>query len=112
MPQAAGLSVWHSLIHPITRYFRRRRGRFLLQRFPALSGMTICDLGGSRHFWEKSELKIPPGNITIFNTSHAEVNAARANAEFEGVKVELYDGREVPAADHSFDLVVCNSVLE
>jgi hypothetical protein len=66
------MRLWHRVIHPVSSYFRRRRGQVLLERFPEIRHYKICDLGGSRHFWEKLDLGIPASNITIFNISDDE----------------------------------------
>ena len=105
------MSLWHHVIHPITRHFRRQRGRFMIARCPDLCRMRICDLGGSRHFWDKLGLDIPRQNITIYNISSDETQGVKT-AEAGDIKVVLYDGKRLPVEDGSFDLLVCNSVLE
>ena len=105
------MTLWHRIIHPITQHFRRKRGQFLLARFPAIRGLRICDLGGSQHFWDKLGLGVPHENITIFNISSAETQGMTAAGD-AGIRVLIYDGHTIPAADQSFDLLVCNSVLE
>jgi len=105
------VSLWHRVIHPITQHFRRGRGRFLDAQFPDIRRMRICDLGGSRHFWDKLNLDVPRQNITIYNISSDETQGVDA-AEPDGIKVVLYDGQRLPVGDSSFDLLVCNSVLE
>jgi hypothetical protein len=105
------MSLWHRIIHPITQHFRRKRGQFILQRFPQIRQLRICDLGGSQHFWDKLDLGVPYQNITIYNISSAETQGVSANPA-EQVRVEIYDGKHIPVADQSFDLLVCNSVLE
>src|SRR6185437_6835841 len=59
-------SVWHSFIFPILGYFRRRRGRFLLSRFPEVRTFSICDLGGSEHFWDELSIGISRKRITLY----------------------------------------------
>lgn len=102
---------WHLLIHPVTAHFRRKRGAFLLAQYPGIRSYRICDLGGSRHFWEKVALDIPIENITVFNISDSETGSVSDSAG-EGIKVVIYDGKHIPAEDREFDLLVCNSVLE
>jgi len=73
--------------------------------------MRICDLGGSRHFWDKLNLDVPRQNITIYNISSDETQGVDA-ATSGAIKVVLYDRQRLPVEDGSFDLLVCNSVLE
>ncbi len=107
----SGTNLWHRLIHPITTHFRKKRGIFLFQQFPQIREYKICDLGGSRHFWEKVALDITPGNITVFNISDSETQSV-ADKTGDAIKVVLYDGKRIPADNCEFDLLVCNSVLE
>lgn len=104
------MSVWHRVIHPITQYFRRRRGQFLLQHFPKIREMRICDLGGSRHYWQKLGIDIPPTNITIYNISASET--AGVTSDHNDIEMIIYDGNRIPVVDNAFDLLICNSVLE
>jgi hypothetical protein len=105
------MKIWHRFIHPITAHFRKKRGRFLLFRFPEIRSYQICDLGGSRHFWEKLNLEIPPEQITIFNISEGDTGSISDAAEND-IRIILYDGQHIPVADGAFDLLICNSVLE
>jgi hypothetical protein len=102
------LKLWHRFIHPISARFRKARGEQLLQRYPDLAKLRICDLGGSRHFWEESGL--PLENIEILNVSHGETHSY--SDQFGKLKVTLYDGEHIPADDGEYDLLVCNSVVE
>ena len=105
------MSFWHRFIHPVTAHFRRGRGAFLQSQFPQISTWKICDLGGSRHFWEKVDIGVPPANITIYNISENEAQAISADVK-EEPRIVIYDGKKIPAADLEFDLLICNSVLE
>ncbi len=105
------MSIWHNVINPITRHFRQRRGRIILETFPDIAKLRICDLGGSRHFWDKIDLPIPRNQITIFNIGEREVQDG-ANQNAEDIKTVIYDGVRIPVADQDFDLLVCNSVIE
>jgi 2-polyprenyl-3-methyl-5-hydroxy-6-metoxy-1,4-benzoquinol methylase len=105
------MRLWHRVIHPISSHFRRRRGRVLLERFPQIRNYKICDLGGSRHFWEKLGLDIPESNITIFNISDDET-ATVHEATKDKIEIVIYDGKRIPVEDRKFDLCICNSVIE
>lgn len=103
------MNLWHNVIHPITGHFRGRRGQFLRDNFPNIQSAKICDLGGSRHFWEKLGIEVPPYNITIYNVSESETSAF---TDAYDIKVVIYDGKRIPVPDNAFDLLMCNSVIE
>ncbi len=105
------LRLWHAVIHPLTGYFRRRRGRLLAERLPGLRGMRILDVGGSEHFWDKLGLDLPRDRIVLLNVSTTETQGAARGAPRRSPLV-LFDGARMPFADRAFDLAVCNSVLE
>ena len=89
----------HSVYGPILRYFRQRR----VLRFYSVHAVTaetsVLDLGGSDFFWDlATSLGLPAPRVTVLNLSApADVVA---------------DGRKLPFADQSFDLIFCNSVIE
>lgn len=105
------MSLWHRVIHPVTQHFRRRRGKFLLEEFPDILKLKICDLGGSQHFWDKLGLDVPCDQITIYNISAAETQGVDL-AGHQRIRVLIYDGKHIPESDATFDLLICNSVLE
>ena len=101
---------WTSFIHPVTRWFRRRRAQDILRLVPDFDELSICDLGGSRHFWEKMDGILNPKRLTILNV--ADDGAAESTAATTDIRVELYDGLHIPYPDKHFDVVICNSVIE
>lgn len=103
--------LWHRVIHLITAHFRKQRGLFLQMTFPDLRNYRICDLGGSRHFWEELDLGISSGNIKIYNIDDGETAGLR-HGEEDTIEIILYDGKKIPVNDGEFDLCVCNSVIE
>jgi len=105
------MHIWHRFIHPISSYFRGKRAETLLRYYPNFADLRICDLGGSRHFWEESNLDVNPGNINIVNIS-SDTTDTYANTAFQHISVILYDGKYIPVADKYYDLLICNSVLE
>ena len=105
------LAIPHKFIHPITCHFRKRRGAILKQTFPDVEKYRICDIGGSAHFWEKTGLKVNPDNITIYNISETEAGSININ-ENNKYNIIIYDGNKIPENDYSYDLVLCNSVIE
>lgn len=108
------MKLWHRFIHPVTSHFRQKRGEFLKMNFPEMNEWKICDLGGSRHFWEKLAIdKFPLSNITIYNISEDETQSiVPSEGKVDEIAVVIYDGKKIPAEDVAFDLIVCNSVLE
>lgn len=104
------MRTWHRFILPIIGHFRKRRGAMILKQIPNLSGANVCDLGGSVHFWQQTGLIDKPRKISIVNISQNEVHiqgTVPANVE-----IVLYDGETIPFPDRTFDVLVCNSVLE
>ncbi|MBV5347439.1 methyltransferase domain-containing protein [bacterium] len=108
------MKLWHNFIHPLTSYFRKQRGTYLRSKFPELGTYHICDLGGSRHFWEKLSISdLIYKNITIYNISAGETQSIHSTGGIcSDIKIVIYDGLKIPVADATFDLLVCNSVLE
>ncbi len=105
------MRLWHRFIHPISAHFRSRRAVELLKHYPALTEWTICDLGGSRHFWQESKLNVDPAKVTILNISLDEIEAYGDSSTQQIITV-LYDGHTIPFSNGSYDLLVCNSILE
>jgi hypothetical protein len=103
--------LWHALIYPILGYFRRRRGQLFLAQFPDLRNMSVCDLGGSEHFWDKLDIGMPEEKLTIFNIGDADDTSPVPGRESRH-RIIPYDGRRVPAKDNAFDLCISNSVVE
>ena len=104
------MPIWASFIHPVTRWFRRRRARSILRLVPDFDSLSICDVGGSRHFWEKMDGILNPRRLTILNV--ADDGAAVSATPSSNHAIELYDGRRIPYPDKHFDVVICNSVIE
>jgi len=104
------MSVWHRFVHPVTGYFRRRRGQFILAALPDIERSRICDIGGSRHFWQKLNINVPAKNITIFNISTDEVDST--DPATKDIDIIIYDGHRIPAEDKSYDIAISNSTLE
>ena len=104
--------MWHNFIYPVMGYFRQKRGRFLQAVFPDIAKWRICDLGGSRHFWEKVAIEgLHFSNITIYNISKNEIQGIHSDYS-DDIEIVIYDGHTIPVDDGKFDLLVCNSVLE
>jgi hypothetical protein len=100
---------WHRFVFPLLGYFRSRRGKVILSHFPNIREYRILDLGGSVHFWRESGLYDLVKRVDIYNISESEVLRTAVDEKFF---VYFYDGRRLPVASGSYDLVVSNSVLE
>jgi hypothetical protein len=105
------LAIWHAVIHRMTGHFRKKRGMHLKSLYPNIHELKICDLGGSRHFWDKSALDIPRSNITIYNVSEDETANIKGRQN-DSIQFFLYDGLHIPVDNNHYDLLICNSVLE
>jgi ubiquinone/menaquinone biosynthesis C-methylase UbiE len=105
---------------PVSRYFRQRRNRPLVALIESLAPekndpVNVLDVGGSIVFW----LSIPEAvrakcRICLVNLPGEyetwPENELRLKSQFELV---VGDARDLSRyGDRSFDLVVCNSVLE
>ncbi len=91
------------LIELLLRYFRSRRMRRFARTFAITEGTCILDVGGTPFNWEFLEAR---PRVTILNLPRAqEAWDARFTCVFG-------DGRRMPFADQSFDIVFSNSVIE
>lgn len=84
--------------------FRGTRNAELIRRFPALTSMTVLDLGGTHSWWE--HFPISPSHVTVVNldaetTSSPSITTIQADACSS-------DLRDLGV----FDLVFSNSLLE
>ena len=96
------LDSFAALYRPFGRYFRSRRLRRFVRRFNVESSTTVLDLGGSEFYWRWCDVR---PQVTV-------VNLAERDLRRERLPWVRADGRKLPFADHSFDIVHCNSVLE
>jgi hypothetical protein len=97
--EGAVVNPWDRFILPVMRRFRRKRAAMLMRKYPDFEQMHVCDLGGSRHFWEASGLR--PGSLVILNISDASTQSV--SGEFANASIVLYD---------EYDLLLSNSVIE
>ncbi len=94
----------------ISNRFRAARFQFFLNLFEAkekaaTEPITILDVGGMEHFWEKAGF-LDRARITILNLDAPE-------AKHPNVTSVAGDARDLSQyADRSFDLVFSNSVIE
>lgn len=107
--------LWSRFILGVTGYFRRRRNQVLARHFPSLAEFTVCDLGGSRHFWLSVPDEITPKRVEILNIDQAAIDEAgvgEGSIDTERFCVELYDGAHIERDDAFYDLLLSNSVIE
>lgn len=100
--------IWRRLALPVMQRFRARRGQEILRRFPDLSEMRVCDVGGSAHFWQSVGLR--PRELDVYNIDVTET--APATDDGESVPIIIYDGERLPVDDRHYDLALSNSVIE
>ena len=105
------VSLWDRIVHSSSEYFRRKRGGLFRETIPEFTSLKICDVGGSRHFWEKLDPADVPKDLTLVNIRD-DGQARSFTGSFGDVKVIVYDGDRLPFEDKSFDVAVCNSVIE
>lgn len=91
-----------ALHRPLGRFFRTRRLRRFAQVFELDSATTVLDLGGAEYYWQWCPVR---PQVTVANLAERDLGRKR----FPWVRA---DGRALPFADRSFDIVHCNSVLE
>lgn len=102
------MKFWIKFIKFFQQPFRGKRGKILKKIYPDYKSLKILDLGGSESFWIESNIEINPENITILNIS----NYQKEYSKLPGIKKLTYDGNKIPFEDKSYDLVICNSVIE
>jgi len=86
------------------RYFRTRRMRRFARQFAITPETRILDVGGTEYNWL---LLDEPPRVTLINLTRDVAPPSRGSFQTLGG-----DGRYLPFADQSFDLVFSNSVIE
>ncbi|MDR0358439.1 MAG: hypothetical protein LBJ87_03100 [bacterium] len=82
---------------------RTQRRERLLATFPDIERMTVLDMGGTAEYWQHARLT--PADLTLLNLT--DVSAP-------GVRMLVGDACDPPREvyDRSYDLVLCNSVID
>lgn len=108
------MTGWHRFILSVTGFFRRRRAEVLYDAFPDLRSYTVCDLGGSKHFWYSVPSRLWPARVEVLNIDDAAMDEGGITrlTSPDIFRFEVYDGERIPRPAHSYDLLLCNSVLE
>lgn len=95
----------HAVYDAAFHRFRPRRLRLFFDLLDVRAETRVLDVGGMPYFWKlAAELGLPRPRVTIVN-----VLSRPAGAACDWVQA---DGRTLPFADNSFDVVFCNSVIE
>jgi SAM-dependent methyltransferase len=91
------------LFESLQRRFRTRRMALLARTVRLTSEMRVLDVGGTVEIWRLAPV-MP--RLVLLNQTRAryEIGAGEATV--------LGDGTSLPFADHAFDLVFSNSVIE
>jgi hypothetical protein len=112
--------LFPAYLQPVSRFFRKRRNRRLVAIIDELflikdAAVDVLDIGGSLTFWlcvpESARAKC---RISLINLpgSYGEVSP-EAECIRDTTTLLTGDARDLSQfADSSFDLVVCNSVIE
>jgi hypothetical protein len=87
----------------ISRHFREKRMRRFVREFAIAPDTRILDVGGTPEYWR---LLPSPPRVTLLNMIRTRGEMSGAESWVAG------DGRAMPFADQSFDIVFSNSVIE
>jgi len=90
-------------VNEVSEHFRRRRMARFVRDFAIGSETRILDVGGAPGYWRM--LPRQP-RVTILNMPRTKAELLEAEGWVAG------DGRRLPFADGSFDIVFSNSVIE
>jgi len=87
----------------LSRHFRQRRMERFMREMKVCPETRVLDIGGTPDNWDL--ISVRP-RLVLLNTPRAKAELTRAAEWVAG------DGRQLPFADQSFDLVFSNSVIE
>jgi len=112
--------MFPTYLKPVSMFFRRRRNRRLvaiIKDFWQRNGRPakVLDIGGSLIFWLSiPEAELEKCAITLINLPGAYDNLPDNEERLKGsVELLVGDARDLSRfSDQSFDLVICNSVIE
>lgn len=102
---------WSTFIYPKMEYFRKKRAKIIKEYIPNIDELHVCDIGGSRHYWEKVHSIIKPKRLTILNIADDRQSKSHTG-RYRELRIEVYDGKKIPYPDKHFDVIICNSVIE
>ena len=90
-------------VEAVMRYFRRKRMRRFEETFAITENTRVLDVGGTPFIWTLARIR---PRLTIVNMPGTRETAG------DSVAWVSADGRMLPFADRSFDIVFSNSVIE
>ena len=62
------MTAWVTFVHRISGYFRKTTQPGCNRTYSAdMASLRVCDLGGSRHFWETMPSDMMPAHLTLLN---------------------------------------------
>ncbi len=107
------LSLKNNWLRSVRLGLRRRRHRQLCRIIESLPApVRVLDVGGSPFFWETVEAR-EHCQITMLNQPDSRDHDVFLRARFRNYRMVFGDAREMPEIpDKSYDLVICNSVIE
>jgi hypothetical protein len=94
----------HDLYGRLSPGFRRQRMRRFLAAVAPRTGERLLDVGGTAGFWAEAGLR---SKLTLLNRDTGAVGPSAAGVEFVAG-----DGCALPFANHAFEVVFSNSVIE
>ena len=99
--------IYNAILRVCFGYFRRRRVAFIWKTLRLTTDMSVLDVGGMAQFWGVAEgMGLPIPDVTILNIKPASERL------LSNMKWIVGDGGDLPFPEQSFDMVVCNSVIE
>lgn len=97
----------HRVYRVFQNYFRPRRKRAFMKRFPEIAqGASVVDIGGTTSWWKEDFPKSLDVCIVNIDDDHREDVIA------SGFSFHQADARALPFADGQFHLSFSNSVIE
>jgi SAM-dependent methyltransferase len=88
--------------------FQQARAELFLTLLAPKAGATILDLGGGPGVFAERVARAVDVDITVADILDHEAVCTRRGFKF----LQLSEGGKLPLADHSYDIVLCNSVIE
>jgi len=101
--------MWEYIITKITKHFRSVRWEYVKNIYPDIIDYKVIDVGGSINFW--GILDALPKKVDIYNIQNDAINEFSKKLP-KNISPFLFDGKKLPVDSDSYDLCICNSVIE